>query len=161
VDGATGTGELLLRGPGITPGYFGNSEATGASFTNDGWLRTGDIARRDADGYYFIVDRIKDMYISGAENVFPAEVERLLDGHPDILESAVIGVADAKWGEVGAAYLIARPGHTIDPATLATWCRDRLAAYKIPRHFRVVEDFPRTAAGKTRKPALKALFNER
>ncbi|MFA5538874.1 MAG: AMP-binding protein [Gemmobacter sp.] len=154
-DGAPGEGELLMRGATVTPGYYGNPEATAAVFTPDGWLKSGDVARRDADGYYAIIDRIKDMYISGGENVYPAEVERVLITHPDILEAAVIGVADERWGETGAAFLIARPGRTPDLDALPGWCRERLAAYKIPRSFRLVGDFPRTAAGKVRKPLLR------
>lgn len=153
-DGEPGEGEMLLRGATVTPGYYGNPQATADAF-EDGWLKSGDVARRDAEGHYFIVDRIKDMFISGGENVFPAEVERVLITHPDILEAAVIGVADAKWGEVGAAFLIARPGRAPDLAALPGWCRERLAAYKIPKSFRLMEDFPRTAAGKVRKPLLR------
>jgi fatty-acyl-CoA synthase len=150
-----GEGEVQFRGPNITPGYMDDADATAASFTADGWLKSGDIGRRDADGYYYIVDRIKDMFISGGENVYPAEVEKVLVTHPAILEAVVVGVADARWGEVGAAYLIARPGETIDLVALPDWCRSRLAAYKIPKSFTVVEDLPRTAAGKVRKNVLK------
>ena len=157
-DGVEGTGELLLRGPGITPGYFANPEATAKTFTADGWLATGDVARRDADGYYFIVDRIKDMYISGGENVYPAEVERVLNTHPAVLEAAVIGVPDNKWGEVGAAFLLLRPGADLPLETLRPWCRERLATYKIPAHTRVVTSLPRTAAGKVCKPDLLKVF---
>ncbi len=150
-----GEGELQLRGPGITPGYMDNPEATEAAFTKDGWLKSGDVARRDEDGYYYIVDRIKDMYISGGENVYPAEVEKVLTTHPAILEAVVIGVEDEKWGEVGAAFLVQRPGTTIDTACLSAWCRERLAPYKIPKSFQVSNDLPRTAAGKVRKNILK------
>ena len=150
-----GTGELQVRGPGVTPGYFAEPAATRAGFADGGWLRTGDIAHRDADGYYFIVDRIKDMYISGGENVYPAEVERVLTNHPDILEAAVIGVPDEKWGEVGQAFLLPRSGRSIDLAALPVWCRKHLAPYKIPKQCRVVSDFPRTAAGKVQKHLLK------
>ncbi len=155
LDDAPGEGELLLRGPAITSGYFDNESATRQAFDSEGWLRTGDIARRDADGYHYIVDRIKDMYISGGENVYPAEVERVLHEHPDILEASVIGIAHDTWGEVGAAFLIARPGCVIEIDTLDAWCRERLAAYKVPKRFQVEADFPRTAAGKVRKPVLK------
>ena len=154
-DNAEGAGELQLRGPGITPGYFDNPEATAKAFTPDGWLATGDVARRDADGYYYIVDRIKDMYISGGENVYPAEVERVLNTHPAILEAAIVGVNDARWGEVGAAFVMLRPGAELDPDGLRPWCRERLAGYKVPAHVRIVEDFPRTAAGKVCKPDLR------
>ncbi len=157
-DGTPGNGELLLRGPAMTPGYYNNDEATQKAFDAEGWLKTGDIARRDADGYYYIVDRIKDMYISGGENVYPAEVERVLHSHPAILEAAVIGIADDQWGEVGAAFLMARPGEMIEIETLTAWCRERLAAYKVPKSFHVEDDFPRTAAGKVRKPLLRSRF---
>ncbi|MES0864305.1 AMP-binding protein [Ruegeria sp. SCPT10] len=159
VVGAEGSGELQLRGPGVTPGYYANPSATEKTFTEDGWLRTGDVARRDADGYYFIVDRIKDMFISGGENVYPAEVERILNAHPSILESAVLGVPDLKWGETGAAFVMLRPGETLEPETLFDWCRERLAGYKVPAHLRIVDDFPRTAAGKIRKPDLREGFH--
>ncbi len=154
-DGAAGEGEIWMRGPAITPGYFDNADATAGAFTKDDWLRSGDIGRRDEDGYYFIVDRIKDMYISGGENVYPAEVERVLNGHADILEAAVIGVADEKWGEVGAAFLLPRPDAKIDIEALTPWCRERLAPYKVPKRFHVLDEFPRTAAGKVRKSELR------
>lgn len=147
-DGAPGEGEILLRGPNITPGYFGNHVATASAFTADGWLRSGDVGRRDADGFLRIVDRIKDMYISGGENVYPAEVER------------VIGVPDERWGETGAAFLLARPDHTIDRDALRAWCRERLAAYKVPANIRVLDEFPRTAAGKVRKFDLRARIGQ-
>lgn len=155
-DGHEGTGELQLTGPTVTPGYLDNPQATAASFTSDGWLKSGDVASRDADGYYRIIDRIKDMYISGGENVYPAEVEKVLITHPSILEAAVVGVPDAKWGETGVAFLIARAGATIDIEALRPWLRERLAGYKLPSAWHVVVDLPRTAAGKVRKPDLRA-----
>ncbi|MFT6659643.1 class I adenylate-forming enzyme family protein, partial [Maritalea sp.] len=127
--------------------------------TKDGWLKSGDVGKRDADGYVYVIDRIKDMYISGGENVYPAEVEKVLITHPDILEAAVIGVKDEKWGEVGAAFLLLRPGHQIDMTKLAPWCRERLAPYKIAKTFHLVDEFPRTAAGKIRKPDLKEIYD--
>ncbi len=148
-------GELLFRGPNITPGYFNNPEATAAAFTADGWLKSGDVARRDGDGYYYIVDRIKDMYISGGENVYPAEVEAVLTNHPAVLEAAVIGVADERWGEVGHAVIRLRPGQSCDAETIRTFARSRLAAYKVPRHVTFVDDYPRTAAGKVQKHILR------
>jgi fatty-acyl-CoA synthase len=153
-DGAPGTGELLMRGATVTPGYFGDPAATAAAF-RDGWLATGDVARRDADGNYSIVDRLKDMFVSGGENVWPAEVEQVLAAHPDIAEAAVIGLPDPRWGEVGAAFLIARPGAAPQADALARWCRDRLAGFKVPQTFRVVPDLPRTASGKVRKALLR------
>jgi len=150
-----GAGELQIRGPGVTPGYWRNEEATRAAFAEGGWLRSGDVARRDADGYYSIVDRIKDMYISGGENVYPAEVEHVLVSHPDILEAIVIGVPDDTWGEVGRAFLIPRPGVAVEIPALSAWCRERLAAYKVPKSFEIVDEFPRTAAGKVQKHVLR------
>jgi fatty-acyl-CoA synthase len=152
-------GEIQFRGPNITPGYFNNAEATAAAFDGD-WLKSGDVGRRDADGYYYIVDRIKDMYISGGENVYPAEVEAVLHAHPAILEAAVIGVDDAKWGEVGHAYILLRPDHTLDEAVARVWSRTRLAAYKVPQHITFVETFPRTAAGKIQKHVLRRVRPE-
>lgn len=148
-------GEILFRGANITPGYYNNPEATDAAITPDGWLRSGDIARRDGDGYYYIVDRIKDMYISGGENVYPAEVEAVLGSHPSVLEAAVIGVADARWGEVGHAAVRLRPAQSLNEAELRAFARGQLAAYRVPKYLTVVEDFPRTAAGKVQKHILR------
>ena len=150
-------GELWFAGPGITPGYWGNPEATRDAFADDGWLKSGDIGRQDADGYYYIAGRIKEMFISGGENVYPAEVENVLAAHPDILEAAVVAIADENWGEVGRAYVLAQPGHEIPTAAeITSYCRDRLAPYKVPKEFVGVEDFPRTAAGKIQKHLLAA-----
>jgi fatty-acyl-CoA synthase len=151
-------GELLFRGPNITPGYFNNPEATAAAIDCNGWLHSGDVGRRDADGYYFIVDRIKDMYISGGENVYPAEVEAALTDHAAVLEAAVLGVADERWGEVGHAVVRLRPGAACDAETLRTFARTRLAAYKVPKHVTIVDDYPRTAAGKVQKHVLRRML---
>lgn len=148
------TGELLIRGPGVTPGYWNRPEATVQSFT-DGWLRTGDVGRRDADGYVYIVDRIKDMYISGGENVYPAEVETVLREHPAVLDASVVGFPDDRWGEVGCAFIVARPGHAVDAAALAAHCRAHLAAYKVPKRIEAAGDLPRTPAGKVMKHVLR------
>ncbi|MFJ9039574.1 o-succinylbenzoate--CoA ligase [Streptomyces sp. NPDC102406] len=148
------TGEVLVKGPHVMPGYWGLPEATAAAFT-DGWLRTGDAARTDADGYIHIVDRIKDMIISGGENIYPAEVEDALLTHPDIAECAVIGVPDDTWGEVGRAFLVPHEGRTPDPAEVLTFLKTRLATYKIPKSAALVPDLPRTASGKLRKSALR------
>lgn len=153
-------GELLFRGPGITPGYFGNREASEAAFLPGGWLRSGDIGRCDADGYYTIVDRIKDMYISGGENVYPAEVEHALLQHPSVLEVAVIGIPDARWGEVGHAAILPRPGSLVDAAALTTYARTVLASYKVPKFITIVPEFPRTAAGKIQKHLLRKRLEE-
>ncbi|MGI9224133.1 MAG: class I adenylate-forming enzyme family protein [Woeseiaceae bacterium] len=150
-------GELWFGGPNITPGYWSNPEATKSAFADGGWLKSGDIGRQDEDGYYYIVGRIKDMFISGGENVYPAEVENVLAAHPDILEAAVVAIPDEKWGEVGCAYLLVQPGHDIPAdADITAYCRKHLAPYKVPRQFVVVPDFPRTAAGKVQKHVLQA-----
>ncbi len=148
-------GELLFAGPNVTPGYWQDPEATSAAMTRDGWLKSGDLGRCDEDGYYYIVGRIKDMFISGGENVYPAEVEKVLAAHSAILEAAVIGVPDEKWGETGKAFLLLKPGHEMPAAeALIEYCRERLAAYKVPQQFTQVRDFPRTAAGKIQKHLL-------
>lgn len=148
-------GELWITGPGITPGYWNKQEATAAAFTPDGWLKTGDLAQRDADGFTYIVGRAKEMFISGGENVYPAEVENILCDHPAVLEVAVIGVEDGKWGEVGHAFIMLRvPNFSLAEEDLRLYCRDHLASYKIPKHFSFVKDFPRTAAGKIQKHLL-------
>ncbi len=149
-------GEVWMRGAGLTPGYWRRPDENAKTFTEDGWLKSGDLGRRDADGCYYIAGRIKEMYISGGENVYPAEVENVLAHHPDVLEAAVIGVADARWGEVGYAYVLPRPGHDIDANKLGAFCRERLAAYKVPRQFIALKEFPRTPAGKVRKHMLQA-----
>ncbi|MBT8077316.1 MAG: AMP-binding protein [Gammaproteobacteria bacterium] len=148
-------GELWFRGPGITPGYWRRDDASGSAFSTDGWLRSGDIGRRDADGYYYICGRIKDMFISGGENVYPAEVENQLAAHPNILEAAVVATQDDRWGEVGCAYLLPKPGHRVPPDDeIDRYCRERLAAYKVPKRYIQVDEFPRTAAGKIQKHLL-------
>jgi fatty-acyl-CoA synthase len=148
-------GELWFGGPNITPGYWGNPEATEKAFAAGQWLQSGDIGRQDDDGYYYIAGRIKDMFISGGENVYPAEVENILAAHPDILEAAVVAMPDEKWGEVGCAYLMAQPDHEIPgDAEITAYCREHLAPYKVPKQFVAVPDFPRTAAGKVQKHLL-------
>jgi fatty-acyl-CoA synthase len=148
-------GDLLFAGPAVTPGYWNDSEATRAAFTADGWLRSGDLARRDRDGFYWVAGRRKEMFISGGENVYPAEVENVLAAHPAVHEAAVVASGHPHWGEVGRAFIqlapdAARPRE----AELAAFCRTRLAAYKVPRSFEFVPDFPRTAAGKVQKHLL-------
>jgi fatty-acyl-CoA synthase len=154
------TGELMMRGPGITPGYWNMPEATKAAFTDDGWLRSGDIAREDEDGYYYIIDRAKDMYISGGENVYPAEIENVLYACPDIAEAAVIGVPDEKWGEVGKAVVVLKPGHTPTEAAIITFCAERLAKFKVPKSVVFTQALPRNASGKVVKPELRALYGK-
>ncbi len=151
------SGELWFAGPGVTPGYWGQDAATAAAFSSDGWLKSGDIGRCDEDGYFYIVGRTKDMYISGGENIYPAEVENVLSSHPDVLEAAVVARPDEKWGEVGCAFLLAKPQHEIpQERELIDYCRQHLAPYKVPKAFIPVTGFPRTAAGKVQKHLLKA-----
>jgi fatty-acyl-CoA synthase len=150
-----GRGELCLGGPCVCLGYWRRADATAAAFTDDGFFRTGDIVEVDAEGYYFIVDRKKDMFISGGENVYPAEVERTLSDHPEVRACAVVGVPDERWGEVGRAYLELRvDDHGIDESTLAAWAKDRLASYKVPKEFVVMPELPRNASGKVQKHLL-------
>lgn len=149
------SGEIWMRGAGLTPGYWNRPEETAKAFTADGWLKSGDVGRRDTDGCYYVAGRIKDMYISGGENVYPAEIENLLARHPAVLEAAIIGVADEKWGEVGHAFVQLRPeAPSVSAAEVIQFCRAGLAGYKIPRHVTFVADFPRTAAGKIKKHEL-------
>ncbi|MDX8454559.1 AMP-binding protein [Mesorhizobium sp. VK9D] len=150
-------GEIWLAGPNITPGYWNRPEETARAFSDDGWFRTGDVAKRDEDGFVTLVDRRKDMFISGGENVFPAEVEMVLLAHPDIAEVAVIGIADERWGEVGRAFVVLHPGRALDPAALAGHCATRIARYKVPKEFLAVLTLPRTASGKIQKHVLRGL----
>lgn len=155
-DAAIGeVGEIWMRGPGLTPGYWRRPEDTARAFTHDGWLRSGDLGRRDAEGAFYVAGRIKEMYISGGENVYPAEVENALARHPAVLEAAVVGAPDEKWGESGRAFVILRDGCVRpDAGDLIAFCRSQLAAYKAPKTVVFVEEFPRTAAGKVRKHLL-------
>jgi fatty-acyl-CoA synthase len=150
-------GELWVRGPNVTPGYWNRPEATAASFT-DGWLHTGDAARQDEEGYYYIVDRWKDMYISGGENVYPAEVENVLYDLPGVAEAAVIGVPDDRWVEVGRACVVRRPGATLTEADIVRHCTERLARFKVPRSVVFLDELPHNATGKIQKHELRARY---
>ena len=150
-----GTGELLVRGPAVFAGYFADAAATAAAF-DGGWLRTGDLATRDDDGYFRIVDRLSNMYISGGENVSPAQVEDVLRAHPGVADVAVVGVPDERWGEVGHAVVV--PTDPARPPTeeeLLDHCRAHLAGFKVPRTLTLVTDLPRTALHKVRRAALR------
>lgn len=147
-------GEVRIKGPHVMAGYWNRTDATNAVFQN-GWLCTGDLAFADEDGYFTICGRQKDMFISGGENVFPAEIEEVLLGHPLVSEVAVVGVPHDKWGEVGRAHLVVREGPPSDLSdNLKQFCRERLAGYKIPKEFRVEEELPKSAAGKVLKKEL-------
>jgi fatty-acyl-CoA synthase len=146
-------GELQVRGPNVFAGYWRDQEATAAAF-DDGWLRTGDVAERDGEGFYRIKGRLKDMYISGGENVYPAEVESVLHEHPAVADAAVVGVPDERWGEVGVAFVVAA-GETSEEA-LIEFVRTRLARFKAPKAVRFVDVLPRSAMGKVAKEELRA-----
>jgi len=150
-------GELLIRGPHVTPGYWNNPEATRETIV-DGWLHTGDLARRDAEGYTTIVGRRKDMIISGGENIYPAEVESVMLGHPAVAEAALIGVPHPKWGEVGRAIVALRPGAHLSDEELVAYLKDRLASYKVPKSVVFVDALPKTGAGKIDKKVLQQQF---
>ena len=158
-DAAPGTvGELWVRGPAVTPGYWNNPQATEAAFAEGSWLRSGDAVRADEDGFLFVVDRWKDMFVSGGENVYPAEVENVLYRHPGVAEAAVIGVPDERWGEDGRAVVVPKPGVAPSEAELLAHCAGELARYKIPRSVVFAEALPRSAVGKVHKPTLRDRF---
>lgn len=148
-------GELVVRGPVVTHGYWRRKEVDDRLFDAAGWFRTGDAAYRDRDGYYYIVDRWKDMYISGGENVYPAEIERVLHLLDGVADCAVVGRPDGKWGEVGRAFIVRKEGSTSDEAALAAHCGRHLARYKIPKDFVFVDALPRNASGKILKHRLR------
>jgi fatty-acyl-CoA synthase len=157
--GPNSPGELLLRSPVVTPGYWNNPQSTEEAI-RDGWFHTGDIVRRDDEGYYYVVDRKKDMFISGAENVYPAEVEHFLYTHPGIAEVAVIGVPDAKWGEVGKAYVAVKPGVSLHGEEILHFCAGKLAKFKIPKYVEIIDALPKGHSGKILKRALIDLHNQ-
>jgi fatty-acyl-CoA synthase len=147
----SGEDELQVRGPNVFPGYWRNTEATKEVFTADGWLRTGDIAESDEEGFYRIKGRLKDMYISGGENVYPAEVEAALHEHPHVTDAAVVGIPNERWGEVGIAFVVA---DGVTDEELIEWCRGRLARFKVPESVRFVDEIPRNGLGKIQKQEL-------
>jgi len=151
-------GELCLRGPHVCRGYWKNPEATEAALDGEGWFHTGDKARRDAEGFFYIAGRSKDMFISGGVNVYPAEIEAELLLHPSVQDAAVIGVPHEKWGEVGIAFVVIRPGIEANSGVLAEYLSGRLAKYKIPREFVFLDALPRTPYGKVIKPKLHELY---
>ena len=156
---ATGeVGELLLRGPHVSRGYWNNPQATAAALDADGWFHTGDLARRDEEGFFYIAGRAKDMFISGGVNVYPAEIEGELLLHPSVHDAAVIGVTHETWGEVGVAFVVLRPGASANAEQLAEFLQGRLAKYKIPKEFVFRESLPRTPYGKVVKPELAAAY---
>lgn len=150
-------GELWIRGPHVIPGYWNRPEETARTIVK-GWLRTGDLAMFDEEGDFYIVGRIKDVIISGGENIYPAEVESAMLGHPDVVEAALIGIPDPEWGEVGRAIVVRRPGSALTGEELLAYLRSRLASYKVPKSIIFVEDLPKTGAGKIDRALLRRRY---
>jgi acyl-CoA synthetase (AMP-forming)/AMP-acid ligase II len=148
-------GEIWCRGFNVMQGYLDNPEETARTITADGWLRTGDVGVMDADGYVRITDRIKDMFIVGGFNCYPAEIENTLCSMPGVARAAVIGVPDERMGEVARAYIVPVPGSALDEEAVIAWCRDNMANYKVPRSVRFMEEFPMNAGGKVLKTELR------
>ena len=149
-------GEVVVRGPNVFFEYWGDEAATREAL-RDGWYFTGDIATRDADGYFFIRDRKKNMIISGGENIYPAEVERVLAAHPAIADAAVIGRPDPRWQEAPVAYVVRRPGATIEAAEIVAHVSEQLARFKVPREIVFVDDLPRNVLGKVQHFRLREM----
>jgi acyl-CoA synthetase (AMP-forming)/AMP-acid ligase II len=147
-------GEIVLRGPKVFKGYWRDPEATAQAFAG-GWFHTGDIGIRDEDGYVFIVDRLKDMIVSGGENIAGSEVERVLYEHAAVLEAAVVGRPDERWGEVPVAFVVLRDGQSAAPDELITHCRERLARFKVPKEVTFLQALPRNPSGKVLKRELR------
>ncbi|MDE2435771.1 MAG: fatty acid--CoA ligase [Sphingomonadales bacterium] len=150
-----GIGEIVTRSSSNMIGYWKLPEATASTMSADGWIATGDVGYMDADGYVYMYDRAKDMIITGGENVYPAEVESGIYGHPDVLEVAVIGVPDEKWGEAVKAVCVPKPGHEIDADSILAWARERLAGFKVPKSVDVIDALPRNPSGKILRRALR------
>jgi acyl-CoA synthetase (AMP-forming)/AMP-acid ligase II len=148
-------GEIVTRSSSNMLGYWKLPEATASTMDADGWIATGDIGYLDEEGYVYIYDRAKDMIITGGENVFPAEVESAIYGHPDVLEVAVIGVPDDKWGEAVKAICVPKPGQTIEPDSVINWTRERLAGFKVPKSVDVMAELPRNPSGKILRRELR------
>ena len=148
-------GELVLKGPSMCSGYFNDEAATKEAIDAQGWFHTGDLARRDADGFFTIAGRKKDMFISGGENVYPLELESVLYEHPAVQQCAVMGVPDAKWGEVGRAFVVLKPGATATSEELLAHLRERVARFKVPKKVELMERLPVSPAGKILKRELR------
>ncbi len=152
-------GEVVLRGPKVFPGYWRDPEATAKAFRG-GWFHTGDIGVKDDDGYLYIVDRLKDMIVSGGENIASSEVERVLYEHPAVLETAVIGRPDERWGEVPVAVVVLKPGASATADELIEHCRGQLAKFKVPKAVTFIDALPRNPSGKVLKRELRTLMSE-
>jgi len=147
-------GEIIINGPTLMSGYWNRPDLT-AETIRDGWLYTGDLARMDEEGYIYIIDREKDMYISGGENVYPAEIEKVLHTHPKIFDAGIVGVPDERWGEVGKAFIVLKAGEAMGNGEVFEFLKGKVAKYKIPKYVEVIEELPKTASGKIQKFILK------
>ena len=148
-----------MKAPIVMKGYWNRPDST-RDAVRDGWMHTGDVAYMDDEGYVFIYDRLKDMIVSGGENIYPAEVENALFGHPDLADVAVIGVPDPNWGEAVKAIVVAKPGAAKDPASVIAWARERIANYKVPKSVDFVEAIPRNITGKILRRELRKPYWE-
>ncbi len=153
-------GEIEIRSPGVMKGYWNRPEATAQAIDAEGWFRSGDAGFFDGDGYLFIHDRVKDMIVSGGENVYPAEVENALFSHPDVADAAVVGVPDDRWGEAVKAMVVLRPGTAGNPADIIAHCRSLIAGYKVPKSIDFVDLLPRNPSGKVLRRELRAPYWE-
>jgi acyl-CoA synthetase (AMP-forming)/AMP-acid ligase II len=154
-------GEIVVRGYNVMRGYFNDADATDEAIDADGWLHTGDVGIMDADGNIDITDRLKDMYVTGGFNVYPAEVEAVLRNHPGVAQVAVVGVPDDRMGEVGCAFVVPAPGEPTAETvrTLPEWAREHLANFKAPKFVEIVDSLPVNAGGKVLKRDLRELFS--
>ncbi len=158
---ATGeTGEICVLGPAVFAGYWDNPEANAKTF-RDGWFRTGDLGHMDADGFVYITGRQSDMFISGGSNIYPREIEEKILTHPAITETAVFGMPDPKWGEVGVAVSVLKPGHAVDGAALSAFLREKMAGYKVPRAFHFWDELPKSGYGKLAKRLIRDELEKR
>lgn len=147
-------GELFSNGPTLFNGYYKRDAETAAGY-HDGWFSAGDLARADEEGYLYIVDRRKDMIISGGENVYPRDIEEVLLQHPDIMDASVIGIPDDYWGEAVSAFVVVSPGQSVNSQTIIDFCRSRLAPFKLPKQVQFIDAIPRNAAGKALRKELR------
>jgi acyl-CoA synthetase (AMP-forming)/AMP-acid ligase II len=154
-DGAAG--EIVIRGPQVTPGYYKNEAATAAAFLPEGWLRTGDIGLRDADGFFFVTGRIKELIIKGGENIAPREIDEVLLRHPAVLDAAAVGIPDRHYGQEIMACVVLKPGAACSTADLDAHCNRALGAYKSPKLIRIVEALPKGPSGKVQRLKLLEL----
>jgi long-chain acyl-CoA synthetase len=153
------TGEIAVRGPNVMKGYLGKPEET-AAMVRDGWLHSGDVGRIDTDGYLFIVDRIKDVIITGGYNVFPSEVEEVLYTHPGISECAVVGLEHRDYGEAVTAFVVFKEGFDVTQAELIAYCKERMASYKVPKEFKPVDQLPKTNTGKILRRKVREIESD-